>query len=116
MSEEFERKDDDFLAEFRERVSVDPFKELEAKEVVKEKKSKGVLFGIAVGVIIAAVGGYKVYQTSLDKNLGGGEVPVIKRSDSPVKVKPAEPGGMDVPNRDKSVYSRIGGVESYNFV
>jgi len=115
MSEEFERKDDDFLAEFRERVSVDPFKELEAKEVIKEKKSKGVLFGVIVGVAIAAIGGYKVYQASLDQNMGG-DVPVIKRSDSPVKVKPAEPGGMDVPNRDKSVYSRIGGVEDEGVV
>jgi cytoskeletal protein RodZ len=35
-------------------------------------------------------------------------VPVIHADDKPIKVKPQERGGMDVPNQDKLVYERMG--------
>ena len=36
----------------------------------------------------------------------GGEVPLVKAEDGPEKVKPEEPGGMDIPDRDKLIYGR----------
>jgi cell division septation protein DedD len=35
-------------------------------------------------------------------------VPVIKADDRPIKTKPEDRGGMDVPNQDKLVYERMG--------
>ncbi|PKU23675.1 SPOR domain-containing protein [Telmatospirillum siberiense] len=35
-------------------------------------------------------------------------VPVIKADDHPIKTKPEDRGGMDVPNQDKLVYERMG--------
>ncbi|ARJ65388.1 energy transducer TonB [Magnetospirillum sp. ME-1] len=57
---------------------------------------------IAVGAIVAAglhfVGGRK----------GGGlGVPVIKADDRPIKTRPDDRGGMQVPNQDKLVYERM---------
>ncbi len=36
-------------------------------------------------------------------------VPVVRAEVSPVKIKPADPGGLDVPDRDKLVYDRLNG-------
>lgn len=35
------------------------------------------------------------------------DVPLISAEDGPVKVRPDEPGGLDVPNRDKYVYKSL---------
>jgi len=35
------------------------------------------------------------------------DVPLISAEDGPVKVRPEEPGGLDVPNRDKYVYKSL---------
>lgn len=37
-----------------------------------------------------------------------GVAPLIKAEAGPSRVKPDEPGGMDVPDQDKSVYGRVG--------
>jgi hypothetical protein len=38
----------------------------------------------------------------------GGEVPLIRAEAGLVKVRPEQPGGMEVPDRDKTIYDRIG--------
>jgi cell division septation protein DedD len=38
------------------------------------------------------------------------EAPIIKADDRPLKVRPDEPGGMEVPNRDMLVYRRLEGA------
>ncbi|MGE5504087.1 MAG: SPOR domain-containing protein [Actinomycetota bacterium] len=59
---------------------------------------------VAVGGIVAAglhfVGG---------KRSGGSGIPVIKADDRPIKVRPDDRGGMQVPNQDKLVYERMDG-------
>ncbi len=35
------------------------------------------------------------------------EVPVVRADAAPIKVKPDQPGGLDIPNRDKLVYDRL---------
>lgn len=63
---------------------------------------------IAVGAIVAAglhfLGG---------RRGGGLGVPVIKADDRPIKIRPDDRGGMQVPNQDKLVYERMDqGAES----
>lgn len=41
----------------------------------------------------------------------GYEVPTIHAESTPYKVRPADPGGMAVPNRDKLVYNRMNGQD-----
>jgi cell division protein FtsN len=38
--------------------------------------------------------------------------PVVKADDRPIKTRPADPGGMDVPNQDKLVYERMNGNDA----
>ncbi|MEE8515069.1 MAG: SPOR domain-containing protein [Alphaproteobacteria bacterium] len=72
------------------------------------------LFGGLIGLLtITGIAGITWYAVT-----GGGEkdaagpAPLIKAETTPVKVRPEVPGGMEVPNRDKLVYSRISGTEA----
>jgi len=66
-------------------------------------------------VATAAVGGFAVVVVySYDKGRsvgGGGSVPIITAQEGPTKMRPKEPGGMTVPNRDKQVYGRLNVAE-----
>jgi cell division septation protein DedD len=59
---------------------------------------------IAAAVVGAGAGAWAVMDGS-----GGGEsgVPLIRAEEQAFKSKPENPGGMDVPDRDKLVYDRI---------
>ncbi|HIC28126.1 MAG TPA: hypothetical protein EYO85_01580, partial [Rhodospirillales bacterium] len=70
-------------------------------------------FGLKLVVLLVVVGGGAVawdrYGDGLMLFVGGGEsgVPLVKAAPGPVKVKPENPGGLKVPNRDKLVYGRM---------
>lgn len=57
---------------------------------------------LAVGAIVAT--GWHFLG---DKPVGGPGIPVIKADDRPIKTRPDERGGMQVPNQDKLVYERM---------
>ena len=38
-----------------------------------------------------------------------GAIPLIKADPGPIKIKPQNPGGLDVPHKDKSIYERFEG-------
>jgi cell division septation protein DedD len=103
--------DDEFLGDFRSRMNPDSIEEvIEEKQSVKKAKNKGRIIGTCVGVIIAAVLGWEFVSPRVGEPMNT-EIPIIRRSTAPIKVRPSDPGGMDVPNRDKQVYSRIGDIE-----
>ena len=61
--------------------------------------------GFAIVAVIAGLGGY-VYQEAAAPAVS--ELPLIEADDSPTKHRPAEPGGMVIPNQDKLVYETLG--------
>ncbi len=61
--------------------------------------------GFAVVAAIAGLGGYAYQETAAP---AVGELPLIEADDSPTKHRPAEPGGMVIPNQDKLVYETLG--------
>ncbi len=70
---------------------------------------------LAVGALIVAliaVGSFLALSSGTHTRVGVNteDLPVIRADARPFKVSPQEPGGMDVPNRDKLVYSRLKGV------
>lgn len=70
---------------------------------------------LAVGALIVAliaVGSFLALSSGTHTRVGANseDLPVIRADARPFKVSPQEPGGMDVPNRDKLVYSRLKGV------
>lgn len=67
--------------------------------------------GIAVGAIavFAVAIGY-AYNRGRETGTGG-TVPIIAADPGPFKVKPENPGGMNVPNRDLEIYQRLGSAQ-----
>lgn len=69
---------------------------------------------LTLAVMAVFAGGLWFAYTQGAKHAGGGaggNVPLIRADDRPTKVRPEQPGGMDVPDRDKLVYSdRPGGA------
>jgi hypothetical protein len=62
----------------------------------------------AVGILL--VGGAAGWMLSQrDANVAQDGPPVIKADDRPIKVHPEQPGGLEVPNRDRLIYRRLQG-------
>lgn len=63
---------------------------------------------IIAGLVAAAVvGGIVTWLVGGDETTAANSPPLIKADEKPIKVHPASPGGLEVPNRDKLVYSRL---------
>lgn len=58
-------------------------------------------------IFIAAI--WFAYDSGRDS--ARGDVPLVRASEEPYRHKPEEPGGMEVPDRDKLVYNRVSGSE-----
>ncbi|MDR1694448.1 MAG: SPOR domain-containing protein [Lactobacillaceae bacterium] len=95
--------DDDFLNEFRQKLA----NQANARNEEKQKdlqRSKSVFLGAIAGVGLACVVGWFALSP---KQTGNEEVPIIKKQQAAVKIKPTEPGGMEILNQDKTVYNII---------
>ncbi|MBF0335247.1 MAG: SPOR domain-containing protein, partial [Alphaproteobacteria bacterium] len=79
-----------------------------------ERKSGGkgrllLTLGLALSAAVATVAaGWHIFLRDQPAMPPGG-VPTITADQAPLKARPDDRGGMDVPNQDKLVYNRMGG-------
>ncbi len=67
---------------------------------------------IAVGAVFAfGTSIWYAYQYGVNQQVAANP-PLIKAEPGPTKLKPDDPGGMEVPDRDKLVYDRVTGTPS----
>src|SRR5574344_653622 len=118
MFQEFpeDNKNDDFLNEFRQKISTQDTPNFEEKRN-EMNRSKNVFIGAVSGVALAGIVGWFVLAPRYSDNPSV-EIPVIRRPQTAIKVQPSEPGGMEILNQDKTVYDIIdkkdvaeGGIE-----
>jgi hypothetical protein len=65
-------------------------------------------------IVVVALGGFAGivgYYYFAGTSGSDGVVPLVKADDRPVKVRPENPGGMEVPDQDKEIYDRLGQAE-----
>jgi cell division septation protein DedD len=64
---------------------------------------------VSLGAAVLAVGGIVAVGLHFmgTKTPGGPGIPVIKADERPIKIRPDDRGGMQVPNQDKLVYERL---------
>lgn len=106
MFQEFpDDKNDDFLNEFRQKISTQDTTNFEERRN-EMKRSKSVFIGAVSGIALAGIVGWFVLSPRYTQN-GSAEIPVIRRPQTAVKIQPSEPGGMEILNQDKTVYDII---------
>ena len=69
---------------------------------------RGMMIAAVVGAV-AIVGGIGAWALSTGGGEGAGAPVIVKADESPIKVKPENPGGTTVPNQDSKVYDRVAG-------
>ncbi|MBB53033.1 MAG: hypothetical protein CMF67_01535 [Magnetovibrio sp.] len=92
------------------KVTASDALEFEAIQSKPHKKRRGlrrVAWGVAFVTFLG--GGWFLYGEMLMRLADGNgvDVPLIRVVDGPVKVRPENPGGLQIPNRDKLVYERM---------
>lgn len=98
-------KNSEFLDEFRQRLSSQPVENLEERK--KDiSKSQHIFLGTILGVGIAGITSWFILSPDYDKTENV-EIPVVRRTNTAIKVQPANPGGMEILNQDKIVYDIV---------
>ena len=75
------------------------------------KKRWGLRLFLLLMVMGGSAWGWQNYGDGIMSLMGGadGAIPLVRAEPGPVKVRPENPGGLRVPDRDKLVYDRIQG-------
>lgn len=98
-------KNSEFLDEFRQRLNSQPIENLEERK--KDiSRSQHIFLGTILGVGLAGVASWFILSPDYDKTEDV-EIPVVRRTNTAIKVQPANPGGMEILNQDKAVYEIV---------
>lgn len=78
---------------------------------IERRSHRSLAAALAVTVMMICAGGLWIANRAGSHN-GGADVPLLRADSDPIKVKPDNPGGMDIPNRDRSYVYDQGGTQS----
>jgi cell division septation protein DedD len=77
---------------------------------IKRRSHRGLAVALALGVMAMSAGGLWVgYRLSVGR-APAGAIPLIRADADPIKVKPDDPGGMEILNRDRFVFNPTGNM------
>jgi cell division septation protein DedD len=77
---------------------------------IKRRSHRGLAVILALGVMAMSAGGLGVWYRLSGGHPSSGDIPLIRADTDPVKVKPDDPGGMEIPNRDRFVFNPTGNM------
>ncbi len=113
MYQDFFSKNDDYLNDFKQKVANQKIATLEERRT-ELARSRNNFLGTFAGIALAGVVGCFVLAPQYAETEK--EIPIIRRPQTAVKIKPENPGGMDIPNQDKNVYNIVEKKEVDNTV
>lgn len=95
---------DDFRSEVDDRIaSTEP-----SYTAAYSRRGRRIMTGLVAVAAVLGFGVVLVYAYNKGKQGStGGTPPVIQAQEGPSKIRPENPGGMKVPNRDKEVFIRL---------
>ena len=93
---------------FEPRLTAPATEVIDRRERPEPRPRRARLLTMAIALVaLGAFAGVAWYATSKGQKNPGATVPVITAEREPIKERPAEPGGMDVPNRNIQVFNQI---------
>lgn len=100
-------KDDEFFnyKEFKERMSESPKLDRFINRDKGGKKTLGMVVGSLIGIVVA-IAAFIFFVVKLS-DTGSDQAVAVKRDETPTKVRPESPGGMEIAGTDKRVYERL---------
>jgi hypothetical protein len=95
----------------RQPVEVEPLPEPVAVSPLEPEPPKGrrgmMMAGAVIGIAVIGVGALLAFGRKPDQpRVPGNGAPVIAAAPGAVKERPANPGGVDVPNQDKAIFQQ----------
>ena len=104
MYQDFFNKNDDYLDEFRQKVANQKIATMEERRT-ELARSRNNFLGTLAGIVLAVVVGWFILAPQYGEN--SKEIPIIRRPQTAVQIKPENTGGMEIPNQDKDVYNIV---------
>lgn len=98
-------KEEEYLSEFKQKVAQEMQEDIEQRRRELERSRNGFIGSVA-GIILAGLVSWFLLLPRFGFN-SNKEIPIIRRPILPVKIQPSEPGGMEILNQDKTVYSLV---------
>jgi hypothetical protein len=78
------------------------------------RSRKGLMAaGALLGAVALAGGGYWMLGQGPTSSSKGGEPPLVKASQEPVRVEPQTPGGVEIPHQNKEIYGAAQGGKTH---
>lgn len=82
--------------------------DFEPVRIQRRRPGAGLWLLLGLLVIGGGAGAWYMLDSGGD-GASGGRMPVVRADVTPVKERPEQPGGMDIPNRDKEIYGQMDG-------
>ena len=101
----FKANQDEEVQEFHQRVADRNIQSIDERQE-EIQRAKNSFLGILSGIVIGALVGWMFFGPS-DTGDKQKVTPVIRRPIIPAKVQPNDPGGMEIDNQDREIYSII---------
>ena len=98
-------KDDDYLSEFKQKIANQQHEDMEERRQDLQRSRNGFI-GTLAGIALAGIVSWVLLAPRFSAQ-DAQDIPVVRRPISPAKIQPSEPGGMEIPNQDKSVYDLV---------
>ena len=99
------QKGREFLDEFRQRLNSQPLDSLEERKN-DINRSQHIFLGTVLGIGLAGIVSWFILSPNYS-SVEDAEIPVVRRPQAAIKVQPADPGGMEILNQDKTVYDIV---------
>ena len=95
----------EFLDEFRQRLNSQPIENIDDRRATM-KRSQQIFLSTVLGISLAGVVSWFIFSSDYSQT-DNVEIPVVRRPQTAAKIQPAEPGGMEILNQDKTVYDIV---------
>ena len=100
----YSKDNDEYLDEFRQKVAKQKIASMEERRS-ELARSRNNFLGTFAGIALAGVVGWFILAPQYAEH--SKDLVILRRPQTAVKIKPENPGGMEIPNQDKDVYNIV---------